>query len=247
VPGIDWSLSRDTTTERVIGRLKELIGERKFGPGDKLPPERELCSLLGVSRPILREALQALAALRLVRIRQGDGVYVTSLKTDLLLEPLRFVLRLDPTAIEQLYQARQVIEVGITELAASSMTPEAERRLEEILAESEAQVEDPKAFSRTDIELHETIARLVTNPFLTVVIESLNELSRAGREFTCTVPGVTPRALEEHRRIVAALKARDGRAAGRAMKEHLENVLAAWQSAREGAVGGQGAKEGESG
>jgi GntR family transcriptional repressor for pyruvate dehydrogenase complex len=230
--GIEWGLSRETTTERVIGRLKELITEGELKPGEKLPPERELTSLLGVSRPVLREALQALSALRLLRVRHGDGVYVTSLEPDLLVEPLRVVLSLDPTAIEQIYEARQVLEVGIAGLAARRMTPEMESQFDEILAEAQANVDDPKAFSRIDLELHETIVDMVTNPFLTVAMKSLNELSRSSREFTCTVPGVTPRALEEHRRIVGALKARDGRAARRAMREHLENVLAAWESAK---------------
>jgi hypothetical protein len=77
----DWRVDRQTATQRIIARLKELIASGEFAPGERLPPERALAEMLGVSRPSLREALQALAALRLIEIRHGDGVYVTSLDT----------------------------------------------------------------------------------------------------------------------------------------------------------------------
>ena len=188
--------------------------------------------MLGVSRPAVREALQALAALRLVTVRHGNGVYVSSLEPDLLVEPLPFVLSLDPASVEQIYQARQVIEVGIAGLAAQRMTPDWEQRLEMILAEAEASLDDPRAFSRVDIELHETITRMVANPFLTVIMKTIGELGRASRELTCFVPGVPARSLEDHRKIVDALKAQDADAARQAMGEHLSNVLEAWKRAK---------------
>ena len=72
-----WRVERTTATQQVIARLKEMIAAGHFNPGDKLPPERKLAELVGVSRPALREALQALSALRILNIRQGDGIYVS--------------------------------------------------------------------------------------------------------------------------------------------------------------------------
>jgi GntR family transcriptional regulator, transcriptional repressor for pyruvate dehydrogenase complex len=215
-----------------MARLKELIVSREFGPGEKLPPERELVEMLGVSRPVLREALQALSALRLLNIRQGDGIYVSSLETATLLEPLSFVLTLDETAVEQVLETRLIVETGIARVAALRMTEEAGRRLDELMTKMEARRDQPEEFHGADVEFHDAIASLVPNPFLTVFLQSLGELGEAARALVCSVPGALDQAVIDHRRITDALKARDPEDACEAVNDHIENVLRLWQRAR---------------
>jgi GntR family transcriptional regulator, transcriptional repressor for pyruvate dehydrogenase complex len=223
---------RDTTTHRVMAQLKERIVSREFRPGEKLPSERELAEMLGVSRPALREALQALSALRLLNIRQGDGIYVASLETATLLEPLSFVLMRDETAVEQVFETRLIVEIGIARVAARRMTAEAGRRLDEHLRTMEAVRERPEEFHRADVAFHDEIASLVPNPFVTVLLQSLGELGEAARAHVCSVPGALDQAILDHRRITEALKARDPEAASVAVNDHIENVLRIWQRAR---------------
>ena len=85
-------VKKNAIAEEIIARLLGLIRDRQLQPGDKLPPERELAAMLGVSRPSLREALRALSVMNVLEMRQGDGTYVSSLEPDLLVEHLGFVL-----------------------------------------------------------------------------------------------------------------------------------------------------------
>lgn len=207
----------------------EAIAQGEFRAGEKLPPEREFAALFGVSRTALREALQALSTLRLVRIRHGDGVYITSLDAKLLVEPLQFVLSLNRSAIEQVYQARIALESAIAEEAARVITKKQVERLEGLLAEVEASGEDAEAFSQLDGAIHEEIAHIVSNPFLMIAFESLTELSMASRRSTCPVPGTLPRSRRELRKIVDMLRAHDPAGARQAMRQHLVNVLETWR------------------
>src|ERR1700745_66655 len=65
--------ARDTA---ILDAIAGFIVERGLNPGDRLPPERELCARLKVSRPTLREALQRWAALGIVDMRVGSGTYL---------------------------------------------------------------------------------------------------------------------------------------------------------------------------
>jgi GntR family transcriptional regulator, transcriptional repressor for pyruvate dehydrogenase complex len=118
------TFARDAIPERITQRIISLIREEHLKPGDKLPPERELASMMQVSRPSLREALRALSLLNIIEIRQGDGTYVSSLTLELLIEPLDLILMLDHSTIQQLFEARKKLEVGIAALAAERITTE---------------------------------------------------------------------------------------------------------------------------
>ena len=63
--------------EQVAGQVTDLVARGEFKPGDRLPPERDLAKLLGVSRPTVREAMIALEIAGLVEVRVGAGAFVT--------------------------------------------------------------------------------------------------------------------------------------------------------------------------
>src|SRR5215212_8165933 len=65
-----------TTSEEVIAQLREMIHRGDLRPGDRLPPERDLAKLLGVSRPTLRSGIHSLAAVGILQSRQGAGTFV---------------------------------------------------------------------------------------------------------------------------------------------------------------------------
>jgi GntR family transcriptional repressor for pyruvate dehydrogenase complex len=209
--------------ETIVARLLDLIKERELGPGDKLPPERELAAMLEVSRPSLREALRALSVLNVIEMRQGDGTYVSSLDPGLLVEHLEFVLALDDSTILQLFEARKILEVGIVALAARRITDEEIEALEHIVHTTET-VDNPIDFLKNDLELHERITEAARNPILARTMASISQLGLASRRRTTAIPGVMPNTVEDHRRIVAALRARDPEAAQQAMLTHLNQV-----------------------
>jgi DNA-binding FadR family transcriptional regulator len=65
-----------TSAEEVVGRLREMIQNGDLVPGDRLPPERDLAKLLGVSRPTLRAGIRSLTSIGILQSKQGAGTFV---------------------------------------------------------------------------------------------------------------------------------------------------------------------------
>jgi GntR family transcriptional repressor for pyruvate dehydrogenase complex len=216
--------AKDVLPKKIAARLLSLIKEKHLRPGDKLPPERELAAMMQVSRPSLREALQALALMNIVEMRQGDGTYVTSLEPELLVEPLDFVFSLDDSTLLELFEARKIVEVGLVGLAAQRITAEELADLENCLTKSLQTAADPDAFLLADLELHKKIGLAARNPIMQRFMDSISQLGRASRARTTHIPGLTQQSAEDHRAIVAALKSHDVAAARQAMLQHLDSV-----------------------
>ena len=215
---------RDMLPERIAARLISLIAERQLLPGDKLPPERDLAAAMQVSRPSLREALRALAMLKIVEIRQGSGTYVTSLKPEVLIEHLDFVFSIDDATFAELLEARQMLEPGLAAAAATRATDEELVQLRACVSRSAAHVDDPEAFLAADLELHQLISAAARNQIIARVMESLARLGMASRRRTVILPGVRTQTLRDHQALVEALLRRDSEAAANIMRRHLEDI-----------------------
>jgi GntR family transcriptional regulator, transcriptional repressor for pyruvate dehydrogenase complex len=219
-------VSRSTLPEEIANRMLTQIREQELRPGDKLPPERDLARMMDVSRPVLREALRALALMRVVDIRQGAGTYITSLEPQQLISHLDFVFSKDSVAMAQLLEARRVIEVGNVRLAAKRVTDIDLEALAKLVGALETQIDDPDRFSELDIAMHVAVCAAAGNFLLLQFMNILSSLGRVSRERTGGLRSVRQAALRDHRRILAALRARDPDAAEAAMLRHLDHVEA---------------------
>jgi DNA-binding FadR family transcriptional regulator len=218
------TVTREALPDQIAARVISLIGERHLKPGDRLPPERELAQAMGVSRSSLREALRALSLLGVTEMRHGDGTYLTALDPDALMRPFGLVLALSDGQMQELFEARRVIEPGLAALAAARADDETVEALRLCVGESAATVDDEEAFMQADLELHSLIARAASNSILWHVIGSISGMGIASRRRTNPLPGLREQSAEDHREIVAAIEARDPGAAAAAMLRHLENV-----------------------
>jgi GntR family transcriptional repressor for pyruvate dehydrogenase complex len=218
------TVKKSALSEDIAERLLMLIRERELCAGDKLPPERELAALMGVSRPSLREALRALAIMNVLEIRQGDGAYVSSLEPNLLMGHLDFVFALTDATFLQLFEARQILEPGIVAMAARHITDEELQRLEQCYQRSVDCVNDLAGFVAADIELHETIAKAARNTILERFMAGLSQLGQVSRRRTVELPGIPQQSVHDHRAIINALQAHDPAAASQAMLTHLHHV-----------------------
>src|ERR1044071_4183561 len=100
-----------------------MLVDQELRPGDKLPVEKDLAASLGVSRNTLREAVRALASLKVLQTRQGDGTYVTSLQPALLLDGMGFVADLHGENGElQFLHVRRLLEPEATALAVGRLS-----------------------------------------------------------------------------------------------------------------------------
>ena len=218
------TVTRDALPDQIAARVIALGGERHLKPGDRLPPERELAQAMGVSRSSLREALRALSLLGVTEMRHGDGTYLTALDPDALMRPFGLVLALSDGQLQELFEARRVIEPGLAALAAERIDEPTLDALRACVRDAAEAVEDEEAFLRIDLELHGLIARAASNSILWHVIGSISGMGVASRRRTTSLPGVQSQTVEDHRAIVAAIEAGDPEAAAAAMLHHLDNV-----------------------
>ena len=235
-------IERSGLSDRVADRILTLISERQLKSGDRLPPERELAELMGVSRPIIREALRALSYMNVIKNRQRAGTFVTSLKPEMLVEHLEFVFSLDDSTYLELVKARKVVEPGLAELAATNITDEQLARLEQLDDRSSALINDPEMFLQTDLELHAIVTDAAHNLVLARFMASIVKISVHSRRRTNAFEDVRQHTINDHHRIVSALKARDPRAARQAMLDHLsaieQRLMEAADAAKQDGQGG---------
>lgn len=219
--------ARATLADEIANRVLALIQGQQLRPGDKLPAERELAHTMGVSRPVLREALRALSLMRVVDIRHGDGTYITSLEPQLLVSHLDFVFATDAVALNQLIEARRLVETGNARFAAARITAEQLARLDELLAELRSRIDDPAAFGELDIEFHDAVCAAASNVVLSQLMQIIDTMGRVSRQRTGASRRVREAAYRDHREILGALRARDPAAAEAAMRAHLDHIEAA--------------------
>lgn len=225
-------LPKEAIAEKVVKHVLGLVREGVLAPGQKLPSERDLAASMGVSRPSLREALRALSLLGILEIRQGEGVFVSELTPDALLEPLQFFLSLNGQSLDTLFEARIAVEAGIAEIAARKIDETALGHLRACMARGNRAQRRHEEFLAVDEEFHGIIVAATGNPFLSRVANSFQELGKASRKITVTLPGVTQQSHADHAQIMEALEGHDPQAARESMTSHLRNVQAALHLSR---------------
>ncbi len=220
----DAPIVRESVAEMVVRRVLDMVKAGVLKAGDALPPERDLALSLNVSRPSVREAMRGLAVLGVVKTRQGGGAYISDLGPDSLLGPIQFYLSLEQMNIRELYDARSLIESDVARRAAINISDADLARLEAMLAEQRETIGDPIAFRQSDFAFHEVIWIGSGNAFLKRIGESLNVIGLEFRKRASEKPGMLEQSLQDHRRLLDALKARDAEAAAQAAEVHMQNV-----------------------
>src|SRR4029434_9144375 len=111
---------RGTTFQEVVSQLREMIHRGELRPGDRLPPERDLAKLLGVSRPTLRARISSLAAVGVLQPRRGAGTFVVETEGPPALDSnaLRLMASLQRFTPAEMFEARRSLEMAIAALAA---------------------------------------------------------------------------------------------------------------------------------
>jgi GntR family transcriptional repressor for pyruvate dehydrogenase complex len=214
------------TTEHVVAHVRELIERGALGPGDRLPPERELALQIGVSRPSVRAGLQALAAMGVIQARHGAGTFITDGPPMLATGPLSFLAALHGFSSEEMFEARRVLEVGAIGVAAAKATGEDLASVAEEMAGMFAALDDAQAFLIHDIKFHRAVARASHNPILASLIEMVSAMFYERRKRNIGAPRDLREAAEMHRLIYNALRDRDPDGAQLAMSEHLRHSQA---------------------
>jgi GntR family transcriptional repressor for pyruvate dehydrogenase complex len=222
--GRSAAVKREPVAEQVARKLLQMIQTGKLRPGDQLPTERDLSAGLGVSRPSVREALRGLQVLGIVRAHQGGGIFVSSLAAADILRPLQVVITLTEENFQALHEARVLVEGALGGMIAGRADDATLAALDTIVAAQAAMVGDPAAFRRSDAEFHAALRALAENPYLERISDALYVLGMEYRQVAWETPGVLSRSVDDHREIVAALRAGDRERVARAMVRHMDTV-----------------------
>jgi GntR family transcriptional regulator, transcriptional repressor for pyruvate dehydrogenase complex len=219
--GVMGQTRRTRLRDQAADQLLEMVISGGLEPGRRLPPERELCALLGVSRTVVREALNLLEARGLINIEHGRGAVVSGGSQRAVRDTLGLLLRVKPKTLWELLEIRKILEVEVAGLAAERAGPEDVEAMRLQLARMRDSIEAPEGYVDADVEFHALLAWGARNEVLLTMIEPVVDLLRASRRVSAARAGNALRALGEHERILRMVEARDVGGAREEMRVHL--------------------------
>ena len=220
--------SHRLVNEPLSGRLAALLVERiesgALRAGQQLPTEQQLALVHGVSRTVVREAVQRLKSRRLVVSRQGSGVFVAATSVH---QPLHF----DPAVLESVQavvhvvEVRRVLEAEIAALAAERATRAQVATMRRALKAIDAAAAAGTDGVAEDLAFHRAVGEATGNPQFRLLLGFLEQYLREGMRITRGNEARRKDFMEavriEHRAIVDAIAARDPAAARRRAREHM--------------------------
>lgn len=216
------TIQRISITDEAAKAIKNEIVSGRYGKGDKLPTERELCETLGVGRSTVREALRILQAMDLVELRQGRGAYVRS-STSATHERVKDWLSENAVEVLEFMEVRTSIELLAIKLAVERATDSEIERIGEIndMFTEAARGGNEIDCATIDEAFHSAIVETTHNRLMIAINQELNSAFRPYRLRAFAVPGYAGHAVDPHNDIFTALRDRDERRAAKSMEHHL--------------------------
>ena len=209
-------------------KLLELIRERGFLPGDKLPSERDLAALFGMSRGAVREALIRLDTLRIVDSRPKSGIYLQPYAAERSIEAMVLFANtntpLDATEVAHSVELRGVLEGEAMRLACMRRTQADLDQLTQILSASEAAIARGETLAELDAEFHKAIVAATQNHVMQRFINVFYLMSRKRRELYFHDPKQSKRSHAQHLQLFDAIAARDVDRGQQLLHRHLKGV-----------------------
>ncbi len=216
-------LNRRTLGQQVFDELLELLQSGQLKPGDALPSQHELARSLSVSRPVLREAMQRLAAAGLVEIRHGSGCYVAQPSHNGSLDVL--LASFTREAALEVIETRMIIETEMAALAATRASDRDLRRMEKALASIHRLREQGGLTVPGDVEFHQALAAASHNRVLGALWKQLHQPTYVESvRVQLAMPDVLEDSYDNHRILYDAVRSRDPERARATAREHLERA-----------------------
>lgn len=214
-------VTRPRLYEQVVSQIQAWVAENGLEVGDRLPPERELATRLGVSRATISQALVAMEVVGVVSVRHGDGV--------VLVEPAGSAkvvnaLRRHAQQLPEIIEAREALETKLAALAAGRRTADDLAAMDDALDFMERDIADGGRGVEGDERFHAAVTAAGHSPLLAKLMAEISDLIRETRIESLSQPDRPVNSLAGHRRIADAIRAGDADAAAQAMHEHVTLV-----------------------
>lgn len=216
-------------SEEIVEQIKALIAKGELKPGDRLPSERELADMLGVSRPSVRESIMVLEAMGFLEARQGGGTYVRALTEASIFNPLaKLVENKEPELLRALAEVRMGLESWSAYLAARRATEQDLAEMRRLYAIMEKQAASGGWSPEVDAQFHYAITSASHNSLQMHVLDSIHSLFHATIQVALMEfyqqEGHIQLLLTHHREIMEAIATHDPELARQKMMVHLEMV-----------------------
>lgn len=209
-------------------RLLELIRKRGFQPGDKLPSERDLAALFGMSRSAVRESLIRLDTLRIVESRPKSGVYLQPYGAERSIEAMVLFAEtntpLTAAEVVQSVELRSVLEIEAIRLACLRRTQDDLDALQQILRDSAAALQRGETLAELDPLFHKAIVAATKNDVLLRFINVFYRMSRKRRQIYFHEQQQSKRSHAQHLKLYRAIEAQDGELGQQILRRHLKGV-----------------------
>jgi GntR family transcriptional regulator, transcriptional repressor for pyruvate dehydrogenase complex len=220
-------LVKTTLGDQVTRAIVEHIQDNDLKPGDMLPAEMTLARQLGVSRPLIREAIRSLTALGVLTTANGKGTTICPVGSYGLTTLLEWAVTVQGVSTLGVLQIREGLEVEAASLAAENRTDAEAAELDRLLAEMRAALANPDRYAALDLQFHLAIARSAHNGLLTAFTDALRHVAVQSMTAGGKIAAADEWAQIQryHEDLVVAITARDVAGARNAMLEHFRSAL----------------------
>jgi len=218
--------------EKITDQIKNLVIERQYSAGQRLPSERELSILFGVGRAAIREALRSLAMIGALEVRYSEGIFIKNIKNidimNRVRELIEFARKDEEGAINQALELMKILEIEIISRAVERVSKKDISKLKAILKKMEARVFNAEEYIQSYSEFHKSLAIVATNRVYELLLDAMI-ISTSGflRDMASNVILLGNQACysqlyEIHLHIFEALDEKNSKKAKEAIIEHFQ-------------------------
>jgi GntR family transcriptional repressor for pyruvate dehydrogenase complex len=218
-------MPRQSLSDRLARRIRELIQQGEYRLGDRLPAIMEMARSFGVGHPTVREALKKLEAVGVVEIRHGSGVYVSRSEDVLLVKTPDYAPVVTRKLLADFIRSRMPLELQSVTEAVPHLTPRHLKEMRRLLDEAEKHLSDDAVLNRVNMQFHRQIAVASGNTVLLQLLDVLREMFQHEQLMILDIFGSREEDHRGHLAILDALERRDAALAVSRMRTHLQNVL----------------------
>jgi len=211
------------TFEVIVEMLKDRIFSGEYGPGDRLPAERDAAEMLGVGRPAVREAYRALELVGIVEIRKGKqgGAFITARNRQTVTETLSDLIRLRQVDMSHLTEARMMLEKDVAELAMRRVGAAEIARLRACVEAAVEQSRRGITATVENLQFHMLLGEMSGNPILAMMLASTLDLLQMVIGAVAPGPEVSLGNAKEHYAIIDALQSGDVERLRPVLEDHI--------------------------
>lgn len=212
--------------EAIVAQIKTLIHTKKLGVGDRLPSERELAQLFGVSRVVVREALRSLEQSGLIEVRPGatGGAFITYNVHKPLFDAAYDLFNKGNLSLSYFFEARRAIECFGVRLAAEKATPDDLQTLKGINKRLLEDIDDKSKLRENNSAFHAAVARMSGNPLLLLMTQSLLQILDVVYPKSMQSDDYVKSTYERHEAIIKAMEERSTERCEQLMSIDLEHT-----------------------